>query len=140
MKKITLLAICLMLASIPLVTAATTPRTQILPFDPTGTYTGSIGFRGGNGNWTSVGAINGSYELRNKGGRFIGDWSIELQNKSANGTMRGFFRSPFMFGRVAINGGRQAPIVGFLMARNNTFAGRFMAPVGPALYVKGNFT
>jgi hypothetical protein len=139
MKKLLLLAICLMLVSIPLATAATTPR-QILPFAPTGSYEGSVGFRGAGGNWTPVGAINGSYELRNKGGRFQGDWNIQIQNTTANGTMRGLFRPPFMFGRISISDGRRAPIVGFLMARNNTFAGRFMAPVGPALYFKGTFT
>lgn len=138
MKNLTPLAICLMLVSIPLATAATTlhPQTQILA--PTGAYEGSIGYRGGGGNWTSVGAINGTYELRNKGGRFIGDWSIQLQNKSMNGTMRGFFHPPFMFGHIDTTG-HHAPIVGFLMAKNNTFAGRFMAPVGPALYFKGTY-
>ncbi len=136
MKKIALL-VCFMLAIIPAATAVSitgTPHTLA-----TGTFVGSIGYRSG-GNWTSVGAINGTYELRNRGGRFTGDWSIQLQNKSANGTMRGVFRPPFFFGRVDINGGRHAPIVGFLIARNNTFGGRFMAPIGPALYYKGNFT
>lgn len=137
MKKIALL-VCFMLAAIPIATAATTTRTQPT-LDPTGTFIGSIGYRSG-GNWTSVGAINGTYELRNRGGRFTGDWSIQFQNTSANGTMRGVFHPPFFFGRVSVNSGRHAPIVGFLVARNNTFGGRFMAPIGPALYYKGNFT
>jgi hypothetical protein len=141
MKKIAILAVCLMLASISVVTAATLPRTHNQPIlDPTGSFAGSIGYKRQGGNWTSVGDINGSYELRNKGGRFTGDWSINLQNNSASGTIRGVFRTPYFFGRVLVDGGRRAPIVGFLFARNNTFAGRFMAPVGPALYFKGTFT
>jgi len=137
MKKITLL-VCLMLAIIPAATAVTATRTPT-QLDPTGTYDGTIGYRRG-GNWTAVGTINGTYELRNRGGRFTGDWTIHLQNTTANGTMRGIFHKPFFIGRVAVEGGRHTPIVGFLVSRNNTFGGRFMAPVGPALYFKGTFT
>jgi hypothetical protein len=139
MKKVGILIICLMLACIPLVTGVTIPKIQTPLFAPTGTYEGSIGYRTGGKNWTSIGAMNGTYTLRTKGGHFTGDWSVQAQNKSATGTMRGFFHPPFMFGRIAIDGGRNAPIVGFLVARNNSFGGRFMAPVGPALYFKGTY-
>ena len=141
MKKILILAVCLILASIPAITAATAPRTQTQPIlAPTGSFAGTIGYKNSGGNWTAVGTINGTYTLRTHGGRFTGNWSITLQNTSASGTMRGAFLKPFFIGRAAITDGRHAPIVGFLFSRNDTFAGRFMSVAGPALYFKGTFT
>jgi len=101
-----------------------------------GTFEGSIGPRI-HGNKT-VGTISGTYELRNRGGRFTGNWDITIQNKSASGTMRGVFARHFLFGKITIaETNRTMPIVGFLGVRNETFTGRFMAPVGPALYFWG---
>ena len=141
MKKILILAVCLMLATIPAVTATTTPSTLTQPIlAPTGTFTGTIGYKGSGGNWTAVGTINGTYTLRTHGGHFTGDWTLQLQNTSASGTMRGNFFKPFFFGRVAITGGRHAPVVGFLFTKNETFGGRFMSTAGPALYFKGTYT
>ena len=105
----------------------------------TGSFEGSMGPRP-HGNKT-VGSFSGTYELRSRGGRFTGDWNLSFQNKSASGTMKGMFARHFMFGRITITEtNKKAPIVGFLRANNETFAGRVMAPVGPALYFWGTYT
>ncbi len=104
-----------------------------------GSFEGSIGPRP-HGNQT-VGSITGSYELRNRGGRFNGNWSISVQNTSKSGTMRGAFVRIFFIGRVTIEGvNRTVPIIGFLRHVNGSFVGRFMAPVGPALYFWGTYS
>jgi hypothetical protein len=104
-----------------------------------GSFEGTLGPHP-HGNKT-VGTFSGTYELRNRGGRFTGDWNLSFQNKSASGTMRGLFAKHFMFGRITIaDTNKRAPIVGFLHANNETFVGRVMAPVGPALYFWGTYT
>jgi hypothetical protein len=113
-------------------------KTSVLP-STTGSFEGNIGPRP-HGNQT-VGAFSGTYELRNRGGRFTGDWNVVLQNKNASGTMRGLFARHFVIGRMTIVGvNRTIPIVGFLRVINETFTGRAMAPIGPALYFWGTFT
>jgi hypothetical protein len=102
----------------------------------TGSFEGSLGPRP-HGNKT-VGTFSGTYELRVRGGRFTGDWNLSFQNKSASGTMKGVFAKHFMFGRITVTEtNKRAPIVGFLRVNNETFVGRVMAPVGPALYYWG---
>jgi len=104
-----------------------------------GTFEGSIGPRI-HGNQT-VGNFSGTYELRNRGGRFTGEWAISIHNTSKSGTMRGAFIRIFILGRVTIGGvNRTMPIVGFIKSTNGTFVGRFMAPMGPALYFWGTYT
>jgi len=104
-----------------------------------GAFEGSIGPRP-HGNQT-VGSFSGTYHLRNRGGRFIGNWTISLQNFSASGTMRGFFARHIILGRISVSqDNRTLPVIGFLRANNDTFAGRAMAPVGPALYFWGTYT
>ena len=105
----------------------------------TGSFSGTLGPRP-HGNIT-VGTCNGTYNLRNRGGRFIGDWNLSFQNKSLSGTMKGLFLRHFIVGRITVAGtDRKAPIIGFLRARDGTFAGRAMAPVGPALFFWGTYS
>jgi hypothetical protein len=146
MKKIFILALCLILTSTSIVTATTlssianTKMQTPIVLNQTGTFEGSIGFRA-KGNWTEVGILDGTYDFRNRFGRFDGEWSIQLKNKSATGTMKGRFGKHILIGRITIEGKERAmPIIGFLGFRNETFFGRFMPLIGPALYFKGEYT
>lgn len=113
-------------------------KTGALP-SKTGSFEGSLGPRP-HGNQT-VGTISGTYEHRTHGGRFNGDWNLSYQNISASGTMKGRFARHIIIGRITITEtNRTLPIVGFLRVNNETFSGRVMAPVGPALYFWGTYT
>lgn len=142
MKKIAILSLCLLFLGASLVTAApglTQQTIPIMPLDPTGTFEGNIGYKRPNENATILGTMNGNYTIRNRGGRFNGDW----QTENRTGILRGFFGRHLLIGRISmmINGTeRRLPIIGFLRAQNNTFLGRFMAPIGPALYFWGTYT
>lgn len=104
-----------------------------------GSFEGSIGPRP-RGNQT-IGNISGTYELRNRGGRFNGECAITIQNTSKSGTMRGVFIRIFLFGKVTIDEeNRTVPIVGFIRHINGSFVGRFMAPTGPTLYFWGTYS
>ncbi len=144
MKKILILAICVLFASMSIATAmpfssvAKTQTPAILA--QSGTFDGSIGYKA-QGNWTEVGTLTGTYEQRARGYRFDGTWAIEGQNQTWTGTMRGVFGRHILIGRVTIEGrDRNVPIIGFIGFKEGNFAGRFMAPVGPALYFKGTYT
>ena len=142
MKKLMILTIGLLLISVSLVTAMPSSIIENL-HEPittmTGSFEGSIGPRI-HGNRT-IGNISGSYELRNRGGRFNGEWVVSIQNTSKSGTVRGIFWRIFILGKITIDeGNRTIPIVGFIKFRNGTFVGRFMAPRGPALYFWGTYT
>jgi len=143
MKKIAIVCVCLMFLGISIAAAAPNLQRhtqQLLTLDPTGTYEGYIGIPEHQGqNATIVGTINGTYELRNRGGRFLGDW--ETENRS--GTMRGRFARHVMMGRISmmVNGTeRSLPVIGFIRIQNNSFIGRGMSYFGPALYFWGDFT
>jgi hypothetical protein len=142
MKKIILIGLCLLFLGASIATAAPGVQhqvTQTLTLTPTGTFEGNIGYKRQGQNATIVGTMNGTYEMRNRGGRFVGDWATE--NKS--GTLRGVFGRHFLIGRVSmmVNGTqRSLPIVGFIRYNATMFIGRFMAPVGPALYFWGEHT
>jgi hypothetical protein len=138
MKKITTLGVCLLFLSVSVAVAipVTEHRTAVLL--TSGTFDGSIGYRRAN-NTTILGTLSGTYEQRNRGGRFSGDWV--LQNRT--GTIRGGFARIFLIGKVTVlvNGTqRSIPIVGFIKANNGQFRGRFMAPIGPPLYFWGEYT
>jgi hypothetical protein len=146
LKKLLVLSLCVVLASTSIVTASplfSMTRTKMQTptvLDPTGTFDGSIGYQR-QGNWTEVGTISGTYELQNRFSRFNGEWSIQLQNRSATGTMRGGFGRHILIGRITIEGrDRALPIIGFIGFRNETFFGRFMSLIGPALYFQGTYT
>jgi len=142
MKKIAILSLCLLLLGVSIVAAApglTQQITQKMPLAPTGTFEGNIGYKRQGQNATIVGTISGTYEMRNRSGRFTGDWATE----NRTGTFRGGFGRHILLGRISamVNGTeRTLPIVGFIRAQDNKFIGRFMAPVGPALYFWGNYT
>lgn len=142
MKKIAILGICLLFIGVSLAAAApgiTQHVTQTVPLTPTGTFEGSIGYKRQGQNATIVGTINGTYEQRIRGYRFIGDW--ETENRS--GTMRGIIGRHFLFGRIStmVNGTqRSLPIIGFIRYNTTMFIGRFMAPILPALYFWGEHT
>ena len=140
-KKIAIISLCLLLgvsitAAVPTFIQQTTQTTTL---NSTGTFDGNIGNRIPNQNATIVGTISGSYEIRDKGGIFTGDWVTE----NRTGTFRGLFGRNILIGKITIlvdGTEKSLPIVGFYGDRNGQFIGRFMAPVGPALYFWGNYT
>ena len=142
MKKILTIGLCLLLLGVT--TAVATPdlsqqTTQAIPLFSDGTYQGNIGYKRPNQNATIVGTMNGTYTMRARGGRFTGNWYTE--NKT--GTLRGGFGRHILIGRITIpvnETERTLPVIGFLKRQDGQFIGRFMAPVGPALYFWGNYT
>jgi len=142
MKKIIIVCLCLLFIGASVATAApdlSQQTTQTIQSFSSGTFEGNIGYKRQGQNATIVGTINGTYELRNRGGRFIGDWAAE----NRTGTLRGGFGRNFLVGRITVmvNGTeRTLPIVGFIRTQDGQFIGRFMAPVGPALYFWGDYT
>ncbi|PNX48666.1 MAG: hypothetical protein BV459_01925 [Thermoplasmata archaeon M11B2D] len=143
MRKITTIGMCFVFLGVSIASAAadlTQQHPQCLTIDPTGTFQGNIGIPEHQGqNETIVGTINGSYWLRVRGGRFTSDW----QTDNRTGTIRGVFGRHLLVGRISTmvnDTERSLPIVGFLKAQNYSFIGRFMAPVGPALYFWGTYT
>jgi len=142
MKKIITIGLCLLFAVVSVVAAApgiTQQKTLPIPLDPDGTFEANIGYRRPGQNATIVGTMNGTYEMRARGGRFIGDWFTE----NRTGTLRGGFTRHFLIGRITIlvnETERTLPIIGFLRAQDGQLLGRFMAPVGPALYFWGAYT
>jgi hypothetical protein len=144
MKKITIITLCMLFVGFFIIPSAiglesiesTTPLMKRV--DTTGNFTGEIGYQHG-GNATVVGTLSGTYTMVRRGGRFTGEWTIG----NYTGTMKGAFRRPFLFGKVTtmVNGTEKSfPIVGFVGYKNSSFRGRFMAPVGPALYFWGMYT
>jgi hypothetical protein len=142
MKKIATISVCLLFIAVSIAVAAPTVNqqtTQLMPLNPTGTFEGFLGFKRQGQNATIVGTISGTYELRNRGGRFTGDWEA----KNRTGTFRGRFFRIFLIGKIttSVNGTeKSAPIVGFIKGKEGQFGGRFMAPIGPALYFWGEYT
>ncbi len=142
MKKIMTISLCLLFVGVSLAAAApglTQQTTQKMPLALTGIFEGNVGYKRQGQNATIVGTISGTYEMRNRSGRFTGDWATE----NRTGTFRGGFGRHILLGRISamVNGTeRTLPIVGFIRTQDNQFIGRFMAPVGPALYFWGNYT
>lgn len=140
-KKIAIISACL-LFGVSISAAATGLTQQIIystSFAPTGSFDGNIGYRLPDRNATIVGTISGAYEIRDRGGIFTGNFITE----NRTGTFRGVFGRNILIGKIttSLDGtDKSLPIVGFYGGRNGQFIGRFMAPVGPALYFWGNFT
>jgi hypothetical protein len=141
MKRIAMLGICLLFLGVSIAAAApglTQQTTQTMPLATTGSFEGNVGYKRQGQNATIVGTIIGTYELRNRGGRFTGDWATE----NRTGTFRGGFGRHILLGRISlmVNGTeRTLPIVGFIRIQDDGFLGRFMAPIGPALYFWGTY-
>lgn len=135
-------SLCLLFVGVSIAAAApglTSQTIDILPLALNGAFTANIGYRRQGQNATIVGTMNGTYEMRARGGRFTGDWATE----NRTGTLRGGFGRHILLGRITtmVNGTeRSLPVVGFLKAQDGQFIGRFMAPVGPALYFWGDYT
>jgi hypothetical protein len=142
MKKIAIISLCLLFlgASIAAATPGLPQQTiQKMPITTKGSFNGNIEYIQKGQNATIVGTISGTYELRNRSGRFTGDWTA----KSYTGTFKGGFGRQILIGKVSamVNGTEKTlPIVGFIKVQNGQFIGRFMAPVGPALYFWGTYT
>jgi hypothetical protein len=140
-KKLAMISICLLIG---VSMTAATPRilqqtTETTVLDLTGTFDGNIGYKRQDQNATIVGTISGTYGIRNRGGIFTGDWVTG----NRTGTFKGGFGRHILVGKIitVVNGTEKSlPIVGFYGGRNGQFIGRFMAPVGPALYFWGNYT
>jgi hypothetical protein len=136
-KKLAILSIFFVM-SVSIVVAAPSLIQQPTTLNLGGTFDGNIGYKRQNQDPTVVGTILGSYEIRNRGGIFTGNWVTE----NRTGTFRGIFAKHIIIGKITslINGtDRSLPIVGFYGGRDGQFIGRFMAPVGPALYFWGNY-
>ena len=145
MKKILIMAICVLFASVSIATAmplsfvAKTQTPTILV--QTGTFDGTIGYQAQGGGWTAVGTLTGTYEQSARGYRFDGTWTIQKQDQTLTGTMKGVFGKHILVGRITADAnGKSLPIVGFIGFKEDNFGGRFMAPVGPALYFRGTYT
>ena len=142
MEKIAIVCVCLLFLGIALASAAPAQKqhAQFFTLDPTGTFEGYIGVPEHQGhNATVVGTMNGTYWLRNRGGRFTASW--ETENRT--GTLRGGFGRHLLIGRISTlvnDTERSLPIVGFLKAQDNDFVGRFMSYIGPALFFWGIYT
>jgi len=140
-KKIATISLYLILGVL-ISTAApsfTQQITQATTLNLTGEFDGNIGYKLPDQEATIVGTISGTYEIRDKGGIFSGDWATD----NRTGTFGGVFGKNILIGKIAtlVDGTEKSlPIVGFYREKNGQFIGRFMAPVGPALYCWGNYT
>lgn len=140
-KKFAIISFCLLMGTSIVAATLIFPK-QTAPqitLDPTGTFNGNIGYKRQGQNATILGTMTGNYELRSKGGVFTGDWAT----KNKTGTFKGVFGRNILIGKIIIivNGTETSlPIVGFYTNKDGQFLGRFMAPVGPALYFWGKYT
>ncbi len=140
MKKIVIIILSLLFlgVSIAAATPGLTQQTiQQIPLATTGTFEGYIGYKRQGQNATIVGTISGTYEIGNRSGKFTGD----LATKNRTGTFKGVFGRNILIGKITtlVNGTEKSlPIVGFYGGKDGKFIGRYMAPIGPALYFWGN--
>jgi hypothetical protein len=142
MKKIAIISLCLLFLGVSIAAAIpgfTQQIIQKMPLTQTGTFDGNIGYKRQGQNATIIGTISGTYTMHNRSGRFTGDWAT----KNLTGTFKGGFGRQILVGKISamVNGTEKTlPIVGFIGGKNGQFIGRFMAPVGPALYFWGTYT
>jgi hypothetical protein len=138
MKKIMIVGICLLFIGVSFAAAVPGIKQQTVRLGTSGAFDGNIGYKRQGQNATIVGTITGTYEMKNRGGRFTGDWATA----NYSGTLKGRFGKHLLIGKVSamINGTEKSlPIIGFIGAKDSQFLGRFMAPVGPALYFWGTY-
>jgi hypothetical protein len=139
-KLLAISAIFIMLVSMSMVTAVQ-PIKDARVLEPDGSFSGYI---------TDIlqqdpiilGNISGVYKMRNRGGGFNASWDLEYQNFSGSGTVRGFFGRHILLGKLSIVGyDKTLPIIGFIFfdKLNQTFIGRAMSFIGPALYFWGTY-
>lgn len=132
-KKILVLGICLLFCS--LAVSSTVSASEIVPEEWTGEISASIGYRNSE-DWQEVASMQGNYKLGERAGFFHAD----VIGSERVGQISGYFGRNMIIGRISGEQGR-LPIIGFIRInqQNNTFVGRAMAPVGPALYFVGTF-
>lgn len=132
-KKILVFGICLLFCSLTL--SSTVSASEIVPEEWTGEITGSIGYGNGEG-WQEVATMDGNY----KEGQRAGFFHADVIGSERSGSISGYFGRHMIVGRITGDQGR-LPFIGFIRInqQNNTFVGRAMAPVGPALYFAGTF-
>jgi len=140
MKKLfAVITIFVLFASMSMVAALQAGTINKRVLDPDGSFTGYIGFPRPQ-DPIILGNISGLYKLRNRGGGFNASWDIDFQNHSGTGTVRGIFGRHILLGRLSADGfNKTLPIIGFIRfnTENQTFIGRAMSFIGPALYFWG---
>ena len=110
--------------------------------DPDGSFSGYIGYLRLQQDPVILGNISGVYKIRNRGGGFNASWDIDYQNKSGSGTVKGIFGRYILLGRLSVEGfNKTLPIIGFIgfNTENQTFLGRAMSIIGPALHFWGTY-
>ena len=147
MKKILpLVMVCSLFVMLPFVSATTyttestdTTGSTVDDDDWTGEFTGEIGYPDQDREEpVVVGSISGTFKIGRRGGYFHG--VVVSEDRSKSGEFRGVFRQRIMIGRVTGEQG-SLPFVGFIGFRQDDqqFGGRYMAPVGAALYFWGDY-
>lgn len=135
-----IVALCVLFASMSIATAAPLRTKEMNVLNSDGTFSGYIGIPRQQ-DPIVMGTISGTYQLRNRGGVFNGDWAIDYQNRSGAGTVHGWFGRHILLGRIS-GENRTLPIIGFIgfNTTSHEFIGRAMSFVGPALYFWGTYT
>jgi len=140
MKKLVVLALCVLFASVSIAIATPLKTKETNVLNTSGTFVGYIGIPGQQ-DPIIMGNISGTYQLRNSGGAFNGIWDINYKNYSGAGTVQGRFGKHILIGRLSVQD-KTLPIIGFIgfNATSQKFLGRAMSFVGPALYFWGTYT
>ena len=139
-KLLAIFAVMIVLMSIPIVTAQPISKDAKV-IDPDGSFSGYIGFPKQQ-NPVIIGNISGIYKLGKRGGGFNASWDIDYKNHSGSGTVRGFFGKHIMLGKLSVDGfNKTLRVIGFIGFDkvNQTFKGRAMSVIGPALYFWGEY-
>jgi len=140
-KLLVIFAIFVLLVSMLMVTAVQLRIQDTNVLDPDGSFSGYIGIPK-QPDPIIMGNISGVYKLRNRGGGFNASWDIDFKNYSGTGTVRGFFGKHILLGKLSVEGyNKTLPIIGFIGfdTENQTFKGRAMSYIGPALYFWGTY-
>jgi len=142
MKKImSICAIFILLLSMSMVSAVQPIIKDAKLVEPDGIFSGYIGIPKQQ-DPIIMGNISGVYKLGNRGGAFNASWDIEYKNFSGTGTLLGFFGKNILLGKLSAEGyNKTLPIIGFIGfdKSNQTFIGRAMSVIGPALYFWGTY-
>lgn len=143
MKKILLLAICLMLVGIPITSGLqlekqiyqipeqTAPIPEDIPQWAIGNFTGVWGLNINGQPTDPIGLIAGYYGTY----RFVG---IITNSTAPNGWIAGFTFRSFLIGRVGnLSGENTVPVIGIGIRNETGFYYRVMSFFGPTIYIAG---
>ena len=139
-KLLAISVILIVLMSIPIVTAQPIMKDARV-IDPDGSFSGYIGIPKQQ-DPIIMGNISGVYKLRNRVGVFNASWDIDYKNHSGSGIVRGIFGKHIMLGKLFVEGfNKTLRVIGFIGFDkvNQTFKGRAMSIIGPALYFWGTY-